>query len=257
MTNIIENSCAESKLCSASICKFISIIFCICFSLDSLAKPKSYQSLLMNEPASLLDISLFKARLELEDYIQKHQVETISINDLESFDWLVRSKYHHEYNYSESKRGTIRFDWNSGSFLYEFKMLSAIAVDYKRYKDKIMQEHFERSGLLDITQNNFSLLCSDLLIQAASQLHVAPYLHEGYTTKGEQSLPDYDLLYNKFERDTQYSYVIEILYLKEPLSVKCVLNGPVSTILKENLKSVRYEYDGPWHNLKKMLMTSN
>lgn len=225
-----------------NIITLVSIL--LCFNANSAVK--EYQNILINEKASLLDLTMFKASMEADKYEKELDYTFLlyyMLKDVDSFDWSKKWDKKSEFILPMLTPEYVNasFDFENGKFIFEH------GVVWKLYLSSEVTE--ENPIKLETTQSNIALVCKLLLKSMGEDLMIEPLLHSGYSTKESRKLSE-----NIFEeaiKDTLYKVKIKLnRYIGSFPYLTCEADR--ANIFSEDGK-VKYEYSGNWHEFKKLI----
>jgi hypothetical protein len=231
----------------------IVLLFLMLNSL-AIANPKDYQKILLNEPVTLLDLMIFEAQLELNNYVKNDPFTRIDRYELTllDFEYLVEPSDNEIALDMFSLSGDVHFEPDAGKFVYTFEKRWSPA-GHLRFENNALEyrtEDIERNGLVKISQKNFASYCKNMLIDAGRSNEVTLKTHEGYTTENTRKLPEN--VFSQVTEDTYYNFTVKLgrYYSQNLVSVKC--SASKLDILKLEPK-IKYEFIGDWHLLEEIL----
>jgi hypothetical protein len=222
----------------------ITFLFVVCFNANSAIK--EYQQILVNEPASLLDLTMFKANLKAEAYKEtldyKKNVSGQVIRNLRRFDFDRQlSTLDFDLPISFPEQLYARFDFGNGLFYFEQALIWRLRESIDKSDNPNLPE-------LISNQKNITLVCN-ILLKNMAHLIIAPETHAGYTTKASRKLPE-NLLAQAIN-DTVYRVTIYLQNTYEDYpSLECETTGKERYI--EDGK-IEYKYNGAWFELDKII----
>tara|TARA_R110000744_G_C19311022_1_gene556712 strand:- start:615 stop:1382 length:768 start_codon:yes stop_codon:yes gene_type:complete len=236
----------------------------VCFNVSSASK--EYQKTLINEPVSLLDLTMFNANLKAAEYKEslnyKKSIYTKVIRDLRDFDFdkrLLTLDFYLPINFPDALHA--RFDFGSGLFYFEQELSWDLNGPIKgEPKENLeLNKVIKGTGLkvpikysippeLLTNQKNVTLICN-MLLRGMAFLTIIPEDHAGYSTKASRELPE-DIIAEAIA-DTVYRVTISLENFYEDYpSMECETTG------KERFKddgNVTYKYSGSWYQLDKII----
>jgi hypothetical protein len=223
----------------------------------AIANPKDYQKILLNEPVTLLDLMIFEAQLELNDYVKDGPFTRIDRykTTLLDFEYLVEPSKNRDDEIALdmfSLSGDVDFELDTGKFVYTFEKLWSpeVHIRFENNALKYHKEDIEINGLVKISQKNFASYCKNLLIHAGIRNEVTLKTHAGYTTENTRKLPDD--AFSQVIGDTHYNFTVKLAryYTQNLVSVKC--SASRLDISKPEPK-IKFEFIGNWHLLEEIL----
>ena len=220
-------------------------VIALSYTPAALSAPKEYQKLLMDEPASLFDLMIFKADLELDSHIRSiSKTKPFKLWEMSKWrwDWLRRPPKPGSFTRPVYfKYGHVDFDFEKGNFI-----VGATAIwklfEFIELADK---KHIETHGKLKNNQKNIASMCELLLIEL-SKVAITPITHRGFSTHKSRKLPKFGDLYKTIKNDSVYKVTIYIQHDGEDLpSMTCSTPGPIH----DRSDDVSYQFYGDWHKL--------
>jgi hypothetical protein len=213
-------------------------VMALSYTPTAISAPKEYQKLLMDEPASLLDLMIFKADLELERHLRKS--ENLTFINPKGWDWLVEPKNGDTMSRSVNYvSGFVDYDYDKGNFI-----IGATAVwPLYSVEEVTNPEYIKINGKIKNNQKNISSMCIRLLGDLLA-VSVSPLVHAGYSTTNTRGLPI--ALNDKVIKDTEYRVKIQTQrrFNKYPY-LTCSKIG----IDLPGDDNVSFTYHGDWHKI--------
>lgn len=223
----------------------------------AIANPKDYQEILLNEPVTLLDLMIFEAQLELQDYVKDDPFTRIDRYEtaLLDFEYLVEPSKNRDDEIALdtfSLSGNVNFEYDSGQFVYTLEKLWSPASHLRFVNNDLglYKEDIEKNGLVKISQKNFASYCKRALLSASSGNLVSPKTHSGHSTANTRKLPEN--LYALVIKDTHYRFILKLgrYFSQNLVAVKC--SASRLDIIKPEPK-IEFEFIGDWHLLEEIL----
>ena len=221
------------------------------------AEPKDYQRAMIDEPASLLDLMVYKNRIRLLDFVSdKILGEKASTNayypkgitfpsagyKYDNFNWSTphKDRWRPFVPPLEKRQTSLEFNWGRGTFDIEQQ------YQWSFYFSGLNEDK-NNHGQLKTTASNIAKMCAIQLIKM-SHFYLESHSHEGYTTKSLADSLEKD--YSNIHRDTRFKIHIAVFGTHREKNFTYLECESDRESLNSNLKTnIEYAYIGSWHEL--------
>ena len=204
--------------------------------------------ILMNEPVSLLDLTIFKAEIEGAAFANNELPKAFSKFSHE-LSWILKPN-------SASlplPKSKPSFNFTNKTFEFQYDFLMPIP-DKEDYKELDIAQIYYQEGLLKPTKENYSNLCTKILKASVKGISFHPMTHAGYTTKTTRELPSKSKLFVDALKNSIFRVKFEITS-REMLkgtrasfpTIICEANK--KDLFESNL-NISYKFSGKWEQLK-------
>lgn len=225
-----------------------SVIFIAVIAATADSEPKPYQTIMLNEPATLMDMTVYAAELDIKEFNSQFPGAWVVEND--DIDWLIEPKDENtQHTFSvRYLTTTANFDFAKGQFYFYLERTWVTPEPDKNYLESSL-DYYKANGVSKLTQRNVGLYCKLVLERMSQGLFFSPFQHKGYTTGGTRKLTDN--LWSDVERDTEYR--VEIKYNSkstgETLTADCRYTKHPDTY-EFKPERIVYNFRGGWHDLE-------
>lgn len=222
----------------------IMLAIAVVCSKPSLAEPKTYQQILINEPVSLLDLTVYRAQSDAEIFLDSQLKGSALVKgyEIQKLDWLHvwTERFHPPLRY-----GAIYadFEFNAGLFVFQ------LSADWQLVDSMFGIEGYDGKtvGRLQNTQKNIAYICSELVTKLRRGLHFTMQNHAGYATDATKKLTLKD--FASVRRDTRYRVSLFLVSEGEDYPwMTCEATGNYSD------SEITYKYEGAWQDLEAIEM---